>query len=190
MSEMLFANYAAKLNSTIKAIDESQISTVIDLLLDATHKNVFIAGNGGSAALASHFCTDLHKAILGNRNTFCPISLTDNGPLITAISNDVEYSEVFASQLNNLGRPGDILICISSSGNSQNLVQAVKLAHGMGASTIALTAFDGGILRTISNYSIHVPTNFGEYGIAEDIHSSICHFISQEISTRFKEKVV
>jgi len=141
---------------------------------------VFIVGNGGSAATASHFATDLGIGTLKVCKPIRAISLTDNMAVTTAISNDLKYECVFQQQLDLLGRKGDLLILISASGNSKNLISAVKSSQRIGMTSFSLTGFDGGELKQLTcEANIHVPSQLGEYGLVEDAHLAICHMVTE-----------
>ena len=141
---------------------------------------VFVAGNGGSAATASHFATDIGVGSLNRTNPVRVVSLCDNSAVITAISNDLDYSAVFEQQIKLLGKPEDLLVVISASGNSQNLIKAVEMAKAIGMNVFSLTGFDGGRLREITSaQNVHVATPKGAYGLVEDAHLAICHVITE-----------
>ena len=142
--------------------------------------DVYIAGNGGSAATASHFATDIGIGSINRANPVRVVSLCDNSAAMTAISNDLDYSAVFEQQLKLLGKSGDLLVVISASGNSENLVKAVKMAKTIGMNSYSLTGFDGGKLKQItSGQNVHVATPKGAYGLVEDAHLAICHVITE-----------
>lgn len=175
-----FANaYLGYLSEILKGIDRKSISQFIKILLDARDRGsrVYFIGNGGSATTASHFANDLAVGTNSYEKPFRVMSLTDNQAVITAISNDFGYNEIFARQLRILGERGDVLVGISASGNSSNLISAFKYAKSVDIKTVAITAFDGGELRKISDYNIHVPTGKNEYGPAEDAHMILDHLI-------------
>jgi D-sedoheptulose 7-phosphate isomerase len=138
---------------------------------------VFIIGNGGSAATASHMATDLGVGSLATKGLRA-IALTDNSAVITAAGNDFGYDSVFAKQLQLLARSGDILVAISASGNSRNVIRALEVASQLRMTTIGLTGFDGGEVRTSVDVSVHVPTKPGEYGPVEDLHLIINHALT------------
>lgn len=166
--------------STILArIDRGEIAAFIAVLLDARERGatIFFIGNGGSAATASHFANDIAIGTRCPGKPFRALALTDNNAVMTAIANDDGYDDVFAQQLRVLMRPDDVVVAISASGNSPNLVRAVEQANANGAITIGLTAFDGGKLRQLAQLSVHVPTNKGEYGPAEDGHMVLDHLV-------------
>lgn len=140
-------------------------------------RQVFLAGNGGSAATASHMANDLMKGVAKGRGRgFRAIALSDNVPLITAIANDEDYSEVFAGQLAVLGKPGDVLIVFSGSGNSGNIVRAVEVAQQRQITTIAFLGMGGGQVVRLVDVAVVVPSN--EYGPVEDVHMAFDHLIT------------
>ena len=145
-----------------------------------TGETVYIAGNGGSASTASHFATDLGIGSLNRANPVRSISLCDNTAAITAIANDMDYSSIFAQQLKLLGKQEDLLIVISASGNSDNLIKTVEVASALGMESHSLTGFDGGKLKQLTvGRNIHVETPKGAYGLVEDAHLAICHVITE-----------
>ena len=148
-----------------------------------TGGTVYIAGNGGSASTASHFATDIGIGSLNRANPVRSLSLCDNTAAITAIANVMDYSAIFAQQLKLLGKQGDLLILISASGNSDNLIKAVGIASALGMESHSLTGFDGGKLKQLTvGRNIHVETPKGAYGLVEDAHLAICHVITECIS--------
>jgi D-sedoheptulose 7-phosphate isomerase len=145
-----------------------------------TGGTVYIAGNGGSTSTASHFATDIGIGSLNRANPVRSVSLCDNTAAITAIANDMDYSSIFAQQLKLLGKQGDLLIVISASGNSENLIKAVEVASELGMESHSLTGFDGGKLKQLTlGRNIHVETPKGAYGLVEDAHLAICHVITE-----------
>ena len=145
-----------------------------------TESTVYITGNGGSASTASHFATDIGVGSLNRANPVRSLSLCDNTAAITAIANDMDYSSIFAQQLKLLGKQGDLLIVISASGNSDNLIKAVEVASELGMESHSLTGFDGGKLKQLTlGRNIHVETPKGAYGLVEDAHLAICHVITE-----------
>ncbi len=171
--------YINYLQSVLQRIDTTEIGRFVETLLDARERSatVFFIGNGGSAATASHFANDLSIGTNDYDQPFRVISLTDNVPIITAIGNDFGHEEIFVRQLRVLGKQGDVLVGISASGNSPNLIRAFDYALSAGIKTVAITAFDGGQLRTMADESIHVPTEPKEYGPAEDAHMVLDHLV-------------
>lgn len=162
----------------LKNIDIENLQLIIDMVRVAIkkNKNIYIAGNGGSAATAIHFATDLklkHKEL-------SVMSLNENQALLTALSNDYEYGEVFKKQLFGNIALGDILIAISASGNSENLIRAIKYANFANATTIGLLGFDGGKMSTLCDFCIIINTPIGQYEEVEDLHLILTHIISKE----------
>lgn len=151
-------------------------------------RTVFIMGNGGSAATSSHFVSDLAKGtIVDGEKRFRAIALTDNIPLITAWSNDSDYSDIFAEQLKNLLRPGDIVIGISGSGNSKNVLKAVDYASKNGAKTIGFVGYDGGKLKNMVDVCILAEIHYMQK--AEDVHMLLEHMLTSAIRERDMKKV-
>ena len=180
--EATTSKYLAELQQGIEFFPTQEVIKVADALLQISPSALlYVIGNGGSASTASHMATDLGVGSIRRRNPIRCISLTDNVAALTATSNDLNFSEVFAQQLKLLGRKGDVLICFSASGNSENLLAACTLAKSIGILTIGITGFDGGKLRQICDLSIHVPTAFGSYGVTEDLHLSVSHMLTEII---------
>jgi len=174
------AAYLDYLQSVLRRLDVREISRFIAALLDARARaaSIFFIGNGGSAATASHFANDLAVGTQSDAKPFRAVSLTDNVAILTALGNDFGYDQIFVRQLRVLGRRGDMLVGISASGNSPNLLRAFEYAREAGIITLAITAFDGGKLRGQADAGIHVPTEPKEYGPAEDAHMVLDHLIS------------
>lgn len=179
--------YLDELRKTNEKIPVEKIKDIINILKEAYRKNkrIFLMGNGGSAALASHFATDLskltYKPILGKKS-FKAISLCDNISFITALGNDVSYESIFKEQLVNLLEEGDIVIGISGSGNSKNVLNAMDYANSVGATTIGLTGL-GGKLKDAVKICLTVPSSNME--MIEDIHLSITHIIKLVLKDEF-----
>ena len=172
--------YLEYLKSMLSRIDNSEIGRFIETLLDARKRvaTIFFIGNGGSAATASHFANDLAYGTNDYDQPFRAISLADNVPVLTALGNDFGYEDIFLRQLQVLAKKGDVLVGISASGNSANLVKAFDYALSVDIKTVAITAFDGGKIKTLANEGIHVPTEPQEYGPAEDAHMVLDHLVS------------
>jgi len=179
--------YLEYLSSLIAQLDRGVIAQFADLLLDSRDagSTTFFLGNGGSASTATHFVNDVS---LGSRQfdkPFRAISLCDNQAVITAIANDDGYENIFLQQLQTLAKPGDTIVCISASGNSQNLIKAIEYAKQNNIYIVGLTAFDGGYLKKNCDLNIHVPTKVGEYGPAEDLHMVVCGLIGSYFREKF-----
>lgn len=172
-------SYIAYLCRVLQQVDTAEISCFIQTLLAARQRGatIFFIGNGGSAATASHFANDLAYGTNDYEQPFRVISLTDNVPVITALGNDFGYEQIFVRQLRVLGTKGDVLIGISASGNSPNLISAFEYAKSADIKTVAITAFDGGRMKAIADEGIHVPTELREYGPAEDVHMVLDHLV-------------
>ena len=180
-------NYISTLQKTMDQLPHQLISDVIDLLNQARldGKQVFIMGNGGSASTASHFVCDLSKNTRseGLRH-FRVIGLADNMALVSAYANDEGYENVFSQQLANLINPGDVVIAISASGNSKNVINAIEEARKQNATTIGFTGFDGGRLGQIVDVHIHVKSMIIEH--VEDIHLMLEHMIVKTIKEQIQ----
>lgn len=186
---MNFQEYNKTLNKTLENISETEISTFINLVIDA-YKNdrfVFVIGNGGSAANASHLAEDLAKGTKtedNKRKRIKALSLTDNTPYITAQANDHGYDTIFSEQLMTYASPGDLVIAISGSGNSPNVIQGIEWANENNLITVGITGFDGGKLKKIAHHSVNVQYN--DMCTTESIHSVIFHYIVKELLNRLK----
>lgn len=171
--------YIGYLQSILQKLNTAEIGRFVETLLDARRRGatIFFIGNGGSAATASHFANDISIGTNCYDQPFRAVSLTDNVPIITAIGNDFGYEEIFVRQLRVLGQKGDVLVAISASGNSPNLLAAMAHAKQAGIKTVAITAFDGGKMKSAADEGIHVPTGPREYGPAEDAHMVLDHLV-------------
>jgi D-sedoheptulose 7-phosphate isomerase len=178
---------------TVQAIESMDLDTIrraVETLAAARAegRRIFVCGNGGSASAASHFATDLVKgASYGRTERFRVMALTDSLPTLTAYSNDVSYECVFVEQMKNFAEPGDVLLAISGSGNSPNVLRAFEYANSIGCRTIALTGRDGGRLAPLAELNILVPQP--HMGSIEDAHLVALHmiayyFMDQECSHR------
>ena len=172
-------SYFDYLHEILKSIDSNEISGFVNTLLSAREREatIFFIGNGGSASTASHFANDLVIGTKTKSKHFRVVALTDNNAVITAIGNDFGYEDIFERQIKVLGKSGDVVVAISASGNSPNLLKAFKTASDMNIKTVALTAFDGGKMREIADEKLHVPTDLKEYGPAEDAHLVLNHVV-------------
>ena len=170
--------YLAELDATLRALPQGQVADLIDAIRDVRERDaqIFVVGNGGSAATASHFAVDLGKgASLGAERRFRVLSLTDNVPWITALGNDLSYADVFVEQLRNYARPGDLLLAFSGSGNSENVLRAVRYANSIGCRTIGLAGYAGGRLREEAQECLVVRAD--HMGRIEDGHFVIQHLV-------------
>jgi D-sedoheptulose 7-phosphate isomerase len=178
----LISEYVEQLIHFLDGPPINSIIRVAHILSTARDQSatIYVAGNGGSASTASHWVNDLGKATK-KRTDKAPVRvvcLSDNLSWLTALANDEGYDRVFAGQLENFAKPGDLLVVISASGNSPNLVRAVELAKSRGMLTVALLGFDGGTLMKMVDECILIPSKKGDYGFVESGHSMLCHILA------------
>jgi phosphoheptose isomerase len=177
-----FGAYAEETARAGRTVNPAALDRAAAILLEAYTRGagVFSCGNGGSAAVANHMQCD-HVKNVRTATDLLPrvVSLSTNIELLTAISNDMGYENVFVYQLQSQARPGDVLIAVSSSGRSANIVRALTWAHEQGLRTIALTGFDGGAAMTLAEAAVHIDCT--NYGIIEDWHQAIMHALAQYI---------
>lgn len=179
--------YILHLQGVLDRLKLEDVRQSIDVIMNAYHtdKQVFVIGNGGSASTASHIACDLGKGTsVKGKPRFRVISLTDNVATITAWSNDVAYEDVFIEQLKNLVNAGDVVIGISASGNSENVIRAMQHASEIGCQTIGWSGFGGGKLATICDVNVVVDSN--QYGPVEDVHLIMNHILHAWIQEEFK----
>jgi D-sedoheptulose 7-phosphate isomerase len=176
-------SYLKEVVSIAASIDSNALEAAIKAIDTCSRSGgtVYAIGNGGSAAISSHFVTDLVKSGYFRRANIKAISLSDNTPLLTATGNDFSYEEVFSWQVSQYMSNSDLLFAISSSGKSRNIELAITTAKELGATTIALTGFDGGVVAEIAQLSLWCRSNIGSYGAVEDSHSIVCHYIAQTL---------
>jgi phosphoheptose isomerase len=177
-----FDGYAEEISRAGKTIDPAGLNQAAEILVEAYQNGarMFSCGNGGSASIANHMqCDHLKNVRTASDLTPRVLSLSTNVELLTAIANDMGYEHVFVYQLQSQSAPGDVLIAVSSSGRSANIVQALSWARDNGVRTISITGFDGGAARTIAEANIHVDCT--NYGIIEDLHQAIMHSLAQYI---------
>ena len=182
MATTLAPAYIERLHATLDAFPLAQYEAVLAALLKAhaDGAHIFVMGNGGSAATASHLASDLNKgASLGLPRRFKALCLSDNIPTLLAYANDQSYGDVFAQQLVYFLQSGDVVVGISGSGNSENVLRAVALAKEAGGLTIGLTGFDGGRLHALADIGLNVAVN--DMQIAEDIHLVIGHMLMRDL---------
>lgn len=186
-----FSDYKEKLQVAIKALPINLLARVVKAITDTYYRDgtIFTAGNGGSAATASHMACDFTKTTLGHKSSVTKkplrtIALTDNAPLITAWGNDSSYDIIFSEQFKALARPGDMLIVISASGNSPNVIKLLQAAKQMNLiTTIGLLGFDGGKAKSLVNLPIIVESR--HYGVIEDSHSIVMHMLTENLKALF-----
>jgi D-sedoheptulose 7-phosphate isomerase len=171
-------NYVDQLHAAVDSLPRDRLSQFGDMLYRAykNEKQVFTLGNGGSASTASHMAADLAKNTIGaNMTRFRVMSLNDNQAMLTALANDLGYEHVFREQLQNLIRAGDLLIAISASGNSPNVLNAIRYARRQSAEVVGMLGFEGGEAAGLVDVAIVVPSE--HYGVIEDVHLVINHIL-------------
>jgi D-sedoheptulose 7-phosphate isomerase len=185
-------DYLERICDEIRRLDRSQVETLSDLI-EARYRAgrfVFIIGNGGSGANASHLCEDLAKCTLRDfqsQRRLKVLSLTDNLPWVMAVANDISYEAIFLEQLRNLATAGDLLLAISGSGNSPNILRAVEWANDHGLETCGITGFDGGQLKALAHHGLHVPVD--DMGVVESLHLVAFHWVIDDLNRRFAAEV-
>src|SRR4051794_40498676 len=177
-------DYLERVCDEIRRLDPAQLEALNDVIEAAYHAGrfVFICGNGGSGANASHLCEDLAKCTLRDfehQKRLRVLSLTDNVPWIMAVANDLAYERIFVEQLKNLAGPGDLLLAISGSGNSPNILRAVEWAKGHGLTTVGLTGFGGGKLKELADHVVHAAVD--DMGIVESLHQVAFHWVIDDL---------
>ena len=172
------SQYFSKEIATINELDIVEINRALNAIYDAWQRGatIYTMGNGGSSATASHFVCDFNKGIsCETGRKYKLICLSDNTPIITAIANDISYDDVFYLQLKDIVKPEDLIIAISGSGNSKNIIKAVEYAKQVGAQIVGLTGYTGGKLKQLADYSLHVPVD--DMQITEDLHMVFDHMM-------------
>jgi D-sedoheptulose 7-phosphate isomerase len=189
------SDYLSRLETEIRRIDQSALKHWADLIYEAWERDrfVFILGNGGSGTSASHMAEDLGKSTLRpedlhdeSKKRLKVLSLTDNGGWIMAVGNDVGYEDIFLQQLMNYGRPDDVVIAISGSGNSPNVLKAVDWANRHGLKTFGLTGYSGGKLKQMQHSGLHVDLN--DMGMVESIHLCLFHWVLNDVYARINHE--
>ena len=181
-----FQEYSKTLNQVLKKLDLKKLSNFSDSIEKAIlmNKTIFVCGNGGSAAIANHLVCDYIKLMRKNTNLMPKvISLSTSIELITAISNDFSYDKIFSDQLDYLAKKDDLLILISSSGNSKNIINAVKFCKKNKIKTVGLSGFNGGYLAKNVDISLHLKCE--NYGISEDSHHVLMHVVIQFLRQKY-----
>jgi len=189
-SKHFYLQYISEKNHLLQNIDFDELDKILIAIKKCIKQNniIYSCGNGGSSSLADHLTCDFIKQT-NNKTNFKlkSISLASNFSLISAISNDISFDEIFSFQIEKLGKKNDVLILFSVSGNSKNLIQATKAAKKKKIKTISFTGFDGGKLSKLSDYNINFP--MANFGIVEDCHVTMMHYISQFLrNTKIKSK--
>jgi len=187
VSDYLF-NYLDAINDSIKKIDSKTLEAIFHLLKNTlqTDTHIYVGGNGGSASISDHLCCDWMKGTqLQSEQTLKIVSLMSNTALTSAIANDLGYENILSKQIELLCKPNDLLILISSSGNSKNIIEGAKKAKALKIPIIGLTGFNGGELKALADYSLHVPIH--NYGVVEDCHQMLMHVFAQTLLLHKKD---
>jgi len=174
--------YLQRLAQVLPLVPAEAMSRAVGLILQARKagRRIYVMGNGGSATTASHFVCDLMKtARVQGAEPVRAFALTDNTPLMTAWANDAAYDRIFAEQILSHVEPGDVVIAITASGNSPNVVEGLKAATARGAWTIGMLGFEGGACRKLVDVALHIPND--HYGLVEDTHSAMTHAITAAV---------
>ena len=176
-------DYANRVNAGLESVDKEQLQKVFELLDIAYRKRipVFVCGNGGSLTMSDHFHCDHAKGTHFDALLRPKIEPLTSGSILTAIANDIGYDDVFSFQLSIKGSAGDILVAISASGNSPNIINAIRKAKELNMETVAFVGFEGGEAAKLADYVLHVKDN--NYGIVEDCHQCLMHILAQHIRT-------
>jgi D-sedoheptulose 7-phosphate isomerase len=189
------ADYVTRLQAELARVDQDEIRQMADLIYEAweNDKFVYIFGNGGSGTTATHMSEDLGKSSLREKDLHDEtkkrlkvMSLTDNLGWIMAVGNDLAYDQIFVQQLMNYGRAGDVVLAISGSGNSPNVLNAVDWANRHGLKTFGLTGYSGGKLRNMAQSGLHVPLN--DMGMVESIHLCLFHWVLNDVFARINHE--
>ncbi len=183
-------NYIKRLQSIIEDLDMESVVKVIDEFIKARDRGstIFFMGNGGSAATSDHFANDLNVcASPEGQPPFKSLSLSSNSAYLTCLGNDFGYASIFERQLKNLMKISDVVVGISASGNSPNVVNALKYASQKGGIPVAIVGFDGGQMKKIAKHVIHVKSEKGEYGPVEDVHMILDHLISTCLAQKISQ---
>ncbi|HEY2786234.1 MAG TPA: SIS domain-containing protein [Fimbriiglobus sp.] len=191
-TQMTAGPFLKRMAEELLRIDPAEVQALADTMFETYRAGrfLFVIGNGGSGSNASHFCEDVGKGTLklpedlnnDAKKRFKILSLTDNTPYILAWGNDEGFDRVFVEQLKNLASPGDLLVAISGSGNSKNVLNAVEWANASGLKTFGCTGFSGGKLRRLARQNLHVPID--DMGIVETLHLAAFHWVVDDLHRR------
>jgi D-sedoheptulose 7-phosphate isomerase len=184
--------YFGELQRVMASFPKDGIDQIADTLVKAneSERMVYLFGNGGSASLASHLACDLGKgtAYCNGGKRFRVLALTDNLPTLTAWANDSSYEDVFSEQLRNFVQPHDVAFAVSGSGNSKNVLNALQVAREAGATTVGISGFQGGEMKSLCDICVIVPAN--NMQIIEDLHLAIAHSIFRIVYTRMSRRTM
>ena len=175
-------NYIKNHNNVMASLDQSEIEFAIDLIVKTWESDcqIVTCGNGGSANTSSHYITDWNKmSHLATGKQFKGVCLSDNTGLITAYANDISYDDIYSEQVKNLMNKGDLLIIVSGSGNSENVVRAIDVANEAGCETLAICGYDGGKVKKIAKHSVHIKSF--DMQLCEDAHFMFGHMVMKRL---------
>ncbi len=181
--------YVDALSATINKVAPERLEAAVNLLEKTLQsgKRIYVCGNGGSAAIADHLCCDWTKGTrIPHKPALKTHSLVSNGALMTALANDFSFEETFSTQVDMFGEAGDVLVAISSSGNSPNIVKGVQAAKAKGMTVLGLSGFSGGKLNELADISLH--TAYDNYGLVEDCHQMLMHVLSQYLIRKIESR--
>ncbi len=180
-----FDGYIEALAAAAAGLDRAALTRAADLLTElfTADRTLYVCGNGGSAAISNHLLCDFSKGIQTD-TALTPrvVSLSASPEIITAIANDIDFADIFVYQLRTAARPGDAVMTVSSSGNSENIVRALQWARGNSVRSIAMTGFSGGRSAELGEINLHTPV--ANYGVVEDVHQSMMHMLAQYVRMR------
>jgi len=176
-------DYQLRLRIALDSLTSTLIGEFSEVIGEARTRGsqVWLVGNGGSAMTASHFATDLLRCADPDGRPVRATSLCSNIGVISAISNDYGYEQIFSRQLEVGAQSGDVLVVVTASGSSPNLVKAMEWAREKSVITVGLTGFEGGIVRQLADLSVHVTSKNGDYGVVEDAHLAACHMVAESL---------
>jgi D-sedoheptulose 7-phosphate isomerase len=179
-------NYIEQVKQALDIFPHEQFEALVNVFITALQnkRNIFVMGNGGSGATASHWVCDMNKGCsYGREQRFRMVCLNDNIPTLLAYANDVGYEDIFVEQLKNFLEEGDVVIAISGSGNSKNVVKAIEYANSKGAITIGLVGYSGGKLLDLVQIPLHIQVN--DMQLAEDVHMIVAHMTMRRLLQEF-----
>lgn len=182
--------YVEVLQNVLSLLDVAAVEKIAHIIFDAVNREaqVLLVGNGGSASNAAHYRCDLTSTFRYYQRRFQVINLAESPAILTALGNDFDFAEIFSYQVQENGRPGDVLIMLTASGNSPNILAACKTAQNQDMCAVSITGFDGGKVAQIADCNMTIPSN--NYGIIEDVQLAVGHMLSQTISGMLKESLV
>lgn len=184
------AQYRERLLQAVADVNEGEVTLMASELIEARQRSatIFLAGNGGSSSTVNHYAIDWMLGTEVGNPPFRVISMSESVASVSATGNDKGFDFVFSRQLERLGEQGDLLVLVSASGNSPNLLEAAKVAKVKGIRIVSVSGFDGGRLKDLADVSVHTPTQAGDYGVAEDVHLAIGHMIKEALIEAVREK--